>query len=419
MIFWAYNILLIFLAPFWVPWMLWRAKKRDEKPNWRQRTGDLPFEPPAKGVRRAWVHAVSVGEVMAALPVLREIRQLDPDLEIVLSTTTSSGQTAAKEKAEGLYDQLIYFPIDVPRFVVAAMIRVRPKVVAVMETELWLNFLHFAKLFGAETILINGRISDRSYPRSMRIKPYYQTMFENLDRVLAQTEVDAQRFKDLGFSEPLVAGNTKFDGAVEAPVTDTDWRQELQIPDGELVTVIGSTRSEAEERFIYEAFAEAKPEGTVIHAPRHIERSDEIVERMSELYPGEVVKRSTGCAGKYIVLDTYGELGDVYSIADIAIVGGGFDDLGGQNILQPLGKGVPVIHGKHMQNFSVAASAADNAHAAVSVSEPSELCFWLIRLQANEQERAEMSENAKSLVQNSLGASKRCAEAVVEAAKTE
>ena len=101
MIFWLYNILLIFLAPFWVPWMLWRAAKRKERPNWKERTGDLSLESPRKGVRRAWIHAVSVGEVMAALPVLKEVRSLDPDLVIVLSTTTSSGQTAAKDKAKG------------------------------------------------------------------------------------------------------------------------------------------------------------------------------------------------------------------------------------------------------------------------------------------------------------------------------
>ena len=95
MIFWIYNVLLIFLAPLWVPWMLWRAARREEKPNWKERTGDLPIVPPKKGVRRVWIHAVSVGEVMAAVPILREVRKLDSSLEIVLSTTTSSGQTCS------------------------------------------------------------------------------------------------------------------------------------------------------------------------------------------------------------------------------------------------------------------------------------------------------------------------------------
>ena len=416
MIFWTYNVLLILLCLLWVPWMIWRAARRKEKPNWRQRTGDLPLESPKKGVRRAWIHAVSVGEVLAARPILKEIRKLDPELEIVLSTTTSSGQAAARDNAEGLFDHLVYFPIDVPRFVIAAMIRVRPRVVAIMETELWMNFLWAAKQFRATTILVNARVSNRSFPRSMRIRPYYRVLFSNLDRAMAQTKTDAARLKALGFAEPEVVGNCKFDGAFDDTGHEKDWRAELGIPADAKVVVVGSTRSEREEQLVLGALKAADLDLWIVHAPRHIESAP----RLGALYKtrfGEVAFRSKGETGKCLVLDTYGELAGVYSIADVVVLGGSFDDLGGQNILQPLAHGKPVIHGPHMQNFQEAAAAAAEARAAITARNEQELTDWLKRLFQSEAVRAIMGSAATALIQENLGASRTYAEAIVEAAK--
>src|SRR5690554_5429459 len=118
--FWLYNALLTLFSPFWVPWMLWRASRRNEQINWKERTGEYHLTL-RKGAKRVWFHAVSVGEVVAALPILRELRTLAPEAEIILSVTTSSGHTTAQKQAEGLFDHLVYFPIDVPRFCLAAM----------------------------------------------------------------------------------------------------------------------------------------------------------------------------------------------------------------------------------------------------------------------------------------------------------
>ena len=416
MIFWVYNILLIFLAPFWVPWMLWRAARRKERPNWKQRTGDLPLDPPKKGVRRAWIHAVSVGEVLAARPILKVVRELDPELEIVLSTTTSSGQAAARENADGLFDHLVYYPIDVPRFVIAAMIRVRPRVVALIETELWMNFLWAAKQFRATTILINARVSDRSFPRSRRIRPYYRALFANLDRAMAQTKTDAVRLQALGFAEPEIVGNSKFDGAFEDTARDKDWRGELGIPLDAKIVVVGSTRSEHEEQLVIGALKAADLDVWVVHAPRHIESAL----RLAALYRtqfGEVALRSKGETGRYLVLDTYGELAGVYSIADVVVLGGSFDDLGGQNLLQPLAHGKPVIHGPHMQNFQEAAAAAAEARAAITARNQQDLTDWLKRLFRSDSVRAMMGSAATALIEENLGASRTYAEAIVEAAK--
>lgn len=407
-----YNVLIVALSPLWVPWMVWRARKRKEQPDWKQRCGDLPLQAPAKGVRRVWIHAVSVGEVMAALPVLKEVRRLDPDLEIVLSTTTSSGQTAAKERALNLFDHLVYFPIDVPRFVMAALMRVRPKAVAIMETELWLNFLWTAKNFGSQTILINGRVSDRSFPRSMRLRPYYKALFKNLDQALAQTETDADRLGQLGCPSPAVVGNTKFDAAAEDTQPTRDWRAELGIPADAYLVVVGSTRSELEEELVAKAL-ESLPDAWVVHAPRHIERAAQLALR----YGPEAALRSQGKPSKRLVLDTYGELAGIYAAADVVVIGGGFDDLGGQNLIQPLAHGKPVVHGPHMQNFRDVAALAAEVGATKVARDAAELTAILLQLRDGPAERVQMGDRASALVQANLGAATKCAEAIAEAAK--
>jgi len=177
---WIYNIFLSLGSLIWVPWMIWRAKRRKEGVDWKERSGDYKIKL-QKGVPRLWLHAVSVGEVVAAMPILREVRTLAPDLEIVLSVTTSSGHQTARDKAEGLFDHLVYYPIDVYRFVLAGLVRVRPSVVAIMETELWMNFLDAAHNMGIKTLLVNGRISDRSFPRASKFRFFYHDLLTRMD----------------------------------------------------------------------------------------------------------------------------------------------------------------------------------------------------------------------------------------------
>jgi 3-deoxy-D-manno-octulosonic-acid transferase len=307
---------------------------------------------------------------------------------------------------------LVYFPIDVPRFVVAALMRVRPRAVAVMETELWLNFLWTAQNFGSRTILLNGRVSDRSFPRSMRLRPYYRALFGHLDRALVQTETDAERLRALGFKSPEVAGNTKFDAAAEAPDAK-DWRAELKIPRDAFLVVVGSTRSEAEEALVVEALAQ-HPDAWVVHAPRHIERAPALAAKY-----GQAPLRSKGETGQRLVLDTYGELGGVYTAADVVIVGGGFDDLGGQNIIQPLALGKPVVHGPHMQNFKDVAEEAVRTGASLIARTADELAQAIASLKDDPAKRETMGKAAQALVARHTGAARRCAEAVVAAATSD
>lgn len=412
-----YNALLTLSSPIWVPWMLWRANRRAEKVDWGQRQGNYAIQfDPLKA--RVWFHAVSVGEVVAALPILREIRRLAPELEVVLSVTTSSGHETARKQADGLYDHLIYFPIDVARFTLNAMVRVKPQVVAVMETELWFNFLWAAETIGAKTLVVNGRLSDRSFPRASRFKFFYRSLLSMVSQVLVQTETDRSRFTELGAQDVQVIGNCKFDQALEGVDADpAAWRQNLGIPMEAQVIVVGSTRGEMEEALVVSALADRRLENAwVVHAPRHLETVDGLAERVNSRF-GSVARRSLGESGKYLILDTYGELSNVYSVADVVVVGGGFDKLGGQNLIQPLAHGKPVVHGPHMFNFRDVAEMASRIGATRVADSAESLSEALVTLLADSEARATMGQVAADLVASNRGASERYASQIIKAAR--
>jgi 3-deoxy-D-manno-octulosonic-acid transferase len=417
MIWLLYNTVLTVLLPFWLHYAWWKSKRRAEQPDWTERQGNYALESgPDK--RRVWVHTVSVGEFVAAKPILRELRKVLPDYEIVVSVTTSSGHRTAREAEEGLFDHLFYFPLDVARFQLAAMQRVQPDAVAIMETELWMNFLWAAKTFDAQTLLVNGRISDRSFPRSRKLKFFYRALLKDVDICLMQTPTDAERITELGAKDAEVFGNCKFDEATEpSRLSAVGWRKELGFSPDKPVVVIGSTRGEEEEAFVIEAIkAVGLDLVNVVHAPRHLERVPALAEKVAGSF-GAVALRSKGETGPYLILDTYGELASIYSVADIVVIGGGFANLGGQNILQPLGHGKPVIHGPHMQNFKDVASAAEAAGASIAVDSPAMLAESIRQLLQDEPRRLAMGKAARELIEANVGASRRYAAAIAEEAK--
>lgn len=433
--FWIYNIFLTLAALIWVPWMIIRARKRAEGVNWRQRMGDysevkIPKEQPA-----VWIHAVSVGEVMAVLPILRHLRTLIPEHHIVLSVTTSSGHRTARENAADAYDSLVYFPIDILKYQMGAIMRVRPGVVAVMETELWFNFFWAARQMDVPTMLINGRISDRSFPRSKKIRFFYKSLFAYVDQCLMQTEIDRERILALGARSAEVYGNCKFDQAVEGLDADPVWwRQSLGVDEHTLVVdgttpaedpvsvvvagrrpviVVGSTRGEQEERIVAEAL-----EGldvAIVWAPRHLERADNVATQMIDAF-GACARRSRNEAGRYLLLDTYGELSKAYAAADIVIIGGGFENLGGQNLLQPLAHGKPVLHGPFMQNFKDVTQSSLRIGASRECADSRELRAAVVELMASPETRMKMGEAGREFVRSNQGASLRYAKAIAKAA---
>ena len=415
MMYLIYNFILTGLAPLWVPWMWLRTRKRGEQPNWAERQGNYEKSLPIKkkGDKRIWVHAVSVGEVIAAKPFLEELRKQTPKAEIVLSVTTSSGHQTAREKLVGLFDFLIYFPIDMARFQLRGIQRVRPDVIAVMETELWYNFLWAADVFDVPAFMVNARSSDRAFRRSMKFRWFFAETLALVKEVLAQSEQDAERFRTLGAPRVRVLGNTKFDEAAGTIDTDAEaWRKELQFDERPIV-VVGSTRSEQEVLIVVSALEPFAGQIQVVHAPRHLETAQEVAS-LAQAGRFTVGFRSRREKADYIVLDTYGELGSVYSVADIVIVGGGFDALGGQNLIQPLALGKPVLHGPNMFNFREVAAQSVEAGASRVCATHEELETAIRELLGSAEQRVEMGLRASELVQRNVGASARYAAVITE-----
>lgn len=406
-----YNVLLTLTSPIWGLWMWWRTRQRKEAPNWSERCGRYTIPKPGKK-KRVWIHAVSVGEVVAALPILQELRSRKNVPEIVLSVTTSSGHETARERAKDFYDHLIYFPIDVLRFQMSAVQTVRPDVVAIMETELWFNFLWSADVFGARRMLINGRISDRSFPRSMKVRGYYAAMLRYMNRCLMQTPIDAERIQALGAPSAEVFGNTKFDQGVDGKGNLGKLVADLGLTVDPSVSrvVVGSLRHEEFEMLAPAIRSWVQAGVQVVVAPRHVERAAALRDALGGSAP--LRSANEALANHLLILDSYGELNTLYGWADVVVIGGGFANLGGQNLIQPLAQGKPVVAGLHMQNFRDTTQQA-RAVGAIVQCDASQVGATVQGLLSDPQRRLAMGAAGQKVVQDNLGASRRYADAIL------
>lgn len=414
----TYNLFLLLTFPLWFTYLLWRIIVRGKsREGWAQRLGDLPPSP--RGRRVVWVHAVSVGEVIAALPLLQTMRREFPQVYMLLTTLTPTGNATARQQEGHLADAVAYLPIDLPFAVGRALRRVCPDVLLVMETELWPNLLVMASRRGVRVVVANGRLSDRSFPAYQRFRPFFAQVLRRVDAICAQSEEDARRFRAIGAppERVQVTGNTKFDqAAVSAQEVDAAaLRRELGLPADAPVLVIGSSRAPEEEQLIANAYRQLRerfPNLCLVWAPRHVERAEAVVQVLQAhgYVPWLRTQGTPPVPQEQIVLDTFGELGKVYAVGDVAIIGGSFVPLGGQNLLQPLAHGKPVVHGPHMHNFRDVAALAQQAGVAWAAQSADEVVQHVSRLLEDESLRADVACRAKTLVSQQQGASQRVVE---------
>lgn len=424
----VYNLLLLLLSPLLLAYLGWRLLRgKEDRAHWGERWGRLP--PGIADDRRAprfWVHAVSVGEVTAAAPVLRELRKGFPEALVVVSTITPSGREVALKQVPPA-DEVVYFPLDFPWAVRRALAAVRPDAILLMEWEIWPNFLAAAKRRGARIAVLNGRVSDRGLRRGRRAGFFTRPGLAAVDRFAMQSDEDARRAVLVGADPARVAtlGNTKFDEAVTplTPEERTTLRADLGIPEGVPVWVCGSTRP-GEEEIIAEALRAVRlsqPALWLIVAPRHIDRADE-VERVFQAAGFEVARRSRqkrGAAapgsGPVLLLDTFGELGRVYAAADVAFVGGSLLPFGGQSVFQPLAQGAPALFGPHMNNQRDIAALSLAEGVGFVVHDADELARQVARLVAlTGDEKRALSERARALIDRNQGVASRCVQMVAE-----
>jgi 3-deoxy-D-manno-octulosonic-acid transferase len=427
----VYNILItgafVLLAPYYLVRGLRHGKYvrnlRDRlgyrfPPELRESSGNLQDT--------IWLHAVSVGEVMAALPLAKALKERQPERRLVISTTTETGQAVARERMK-FADAVIYFPLDLRGAVRRAFRAVRPGLIVVMETEIWPNFLRAAQLADAPVIYANGRISDRSFRgfQHWAVAGFRQKVFGAGRLYLMQSDEDARRVRALGAPAERVAvtGNLKYDVAPAGESELLRWlRAEIERTGRGPVLVAGSVMA-GEEQPLLEAFAQVAkhwPDALLILAPRKPERFAEaraIIERAG--WP--VVQRSDlqldgGSAGALrpvsggqspiFLLDSLGELAPLYQLADAAFVGGSLVPTGGHNPLEPAAFGKPVAFGPAMENFRDIAAELISAGAAIQVRSGAELGTVWIELLEDDARRSEIGKNALAVVERHRGATR-------------
>jgi 3-deoxy-D-manno-octulosonic-acid transferase len=364
-----------------------------------------------------WVHAVSVGEVLAVSRLAEQMRQSYPTYRIVVSTTTDTGQELARKRFGA--ENVFYFPLDFGFAIRPYLRALQPELVVLAETEFWPNFLRLAHASGARIAVANARISDRSWPSYMRFRWALRRMLLHIDLFLAQTEQDRARLQSIGAdaARVQVTGNLKFDVSSTAPPPIVEaLRRLLAAENAKPVIVCGST-VEDEEPLLLKAFENLRaehPRVTMILAPRHPERFDDVAILLQQLGI-RFYRRSRwteeSLAGGVLLVDSIGELAALYALADIAFVGGSLVPRGGHNIIEPAQYGVAIITGNHTENFRDIVSLFQSRNAVCIVSAV-ELPPTLMQLVANEDERHALGLRAREALRSQQGATARTLEAL-------
>jgi len=412
-----YSVVTLLLLVVLSPYFVYQAMRHNKYlGSLGQRFGYLPVSFNLDGDQSIWVHAVSVGEVLAARPIISELRRRYPTLKLFLSTTTLSGQQLARRNVADV-DGVFYLPFDWMFTVRRTLKLVNPRLFVMVETEIWPNLLRECRRRGIRTALVNGRISQRSFPRYRLARPFFRRVLADIDRFCVQGEESARRLVELG-AEPsriTVTGSLKFESLDATPIPGRGPARVLRffrLSANRPVLVAGSTMK-GEEEFIVRAFNRFRstPAGSnalLVIAPRHPERFVE-AERICRQEGLSTVRRSelpidAEPRADAVVLDTIGELAQLYQIATAVFVGGSLVPSGGHNILEPALFGKPIVFGPHMENFSEIAEAFVTNGAAVQVRGEREIDDVMLSLMNDPVRRARLGAAARALVDANRGA---------------
>jgi 3-deoxy-D-manno-octulosonic-acid transferase len=409
----ALALATIISFPWWGLQMLRLGKYRA---GLRERLGIVPQR--IRGEARPgsiWIHAVSVGEVLAVGQLVAELQQMNPETRLFISTTTAAGQRLARERfGEG---RVFYLPLDFG-FAIRSYLRLlQPRLLLLAETELWPNLLHLGKASGASVAIVNARISDRSFPRYRRFHRLFAGVLAEVDLFLAQTEEDRARLLSIGARTGgvQVSGNLKFDIRLSA---DSPLVEDLRRVIGKdfPVLVCGST-TEGEEELLLAAFQQVVaeyPAAVMVLAPRRPERFDQVATLITGMGMN-CVRRTTWddspLSGKVFLLDSVGELAAVYGLAHVAFVGGSLFPVGGHNILEPAQHGVAVLTGPHTFNFREIVRIFEEG-GGLAIATPETLALKLLDLIRTPERRIVLGQRASALFHRHTGATMRTLKAL-------
>jgi 3-deoxy-D-manno-octulosonic-acid transferase len=422
-----YSVLIVAFFAVMSPFLIYQAVRyRKYIGSFTQRLGYLPVSFNHDGDESIWIHAVSVGEVLTARALLPALRERYPKLRLFLSTTTMTGQQIARNNLQYV-DEVFYFPFDLGFIVNRTLQLVRPRLFIMMETEIWPNQLRACRRAGVKTMLVNGRISSRSYPRYRLARPFFRRVLRHVDRFCMQSDESARRVIDIGADRDrvIVTGSLKFD-SLEIPGSQPIDRGRNRVlryfrmsPDRPVV--IAASTLKGEEEPVLDAFQRIRATMTnalLIIAPRKPQRFED-AERLARRAGWNVARRSelrvdAEPRHDVVILDTIGELAQLYQVATAVFVGGSLVDSGGHNILEPAVFGKPIVFGPYMQNFAeIAQTFVENA-AAIQVRNGRELEVALLDLLGDPVRRARLGAAARALVEANRGARTKTLAAIAQ-----
>ncbi len=421
MILFFYNLALLVILILGSPWWLWRmATTQKYREGLAERLGRVSAIKSQPDRPLIWLHAVSVGEVLAASRLVGELDSAFPGYQVVISTTTRTGQALARERFGA--DRVFYCPLDLPWAVRAYLNALKPRLLILAETEFWPNLLNGCFRRGIPVAAVNARISDRSWPRYKLVRIFFRPLLQQISRVLAQSQTDAERLSAIGCKSDCVsvAGNLKFDvrSATEAHATRL-----LKLAAPNLRFVVAGSTLEGEESALLQAWPQLlkfDPQLAMVLAPRHPERFGAVAALLAGSgvpfikrsdFPSQPAPPDPILPGQIVLLDSIGELASVYSLASVAFVGGSLIPAGGHNPLEPAQFGVPVVMGPHYTNFrAIADDLLD--HHAITITAKENLAATLINLLRDPSLASEMGNRAKQVFDRQAGATARCVDSL-------
>jgi len=399
-----YTVLFYLLSPAYFARLLWRGfGNKAYWYRWNERLGITKI-PPSLNKSVIWIHAVSVGEVNASIPLIRSLLGNYPDAEVLVTTSTPTGSEMLLNRLGGRVKHQ-YMPIDLPFFINKFLDNWNPKILIILETEIWPNLITICKERGIFISLVNARLSEKSKQRYIRYLPLIQPIIKKIDLILAQYESDASRFKELANREVFLCGNLKFDQDIPDEINSIvdNIRTEWSVNGQRREVLIAASTHDPEEKIILKAFNEIKGKlknPLLILVPRHPERF-KTVHKLSLRNNLKVSLRSKqqDVSEDIDVLlgDTMGELSFLYSLSDVAFVGGSLIDHGGQNLLEPASLSLPIISGPSLRNFQEIALELELAGALKIVASSQDLSSCFIDLMENDVNRKISGESANKV----------------------
>ncbi|MEZ5568357.1 MAG: lipid IV(A) 3-deoxy-D-manno-octulosonic acid transferase [Halioglobus sp.] len=407
----VYSVLLYLLTPLVLLRLLLRSLREPAyRRHWLERFGLVSLPAGSRGV--IWVHAVSVGEVHAAAPLVALLLREHPKQQLLFTTTTPSGRALVRELFAARVSQA-YLPLDLPGAVQRFLTRVRPRLLILLETELWPNLLEQTGASGCKQVLANARLSAASARRYARLPSLTRAMLSHLDHVACQWPVDGERFLALGLSPQALAvtGTSKFDYAVDDRMRSERQAQRAALMLGGRPVLLAASTHPGEEALVIGAFKQlltGMPNGVLLLAPRHPRRCAAVArycrdEGLSVCLRSE--SRPVRAQDSVLLLDTLGELRLLSGLADVAVIGGSLVDRGGQNPLEAVAWGVPVICGPYTRNFDDVNARLADAGALIRLSDPERLAQVLNEMFSDPARRMAMARAGLAVMARERGAS--------------